>query len=116
MEQKTWAIERITEDNYTLFEDMIYWRQNGMERAPSREPVSEQVQKELRDLDDMLFHHDRLHQVQLLFLVQRQSVVQHQLRVFRVDFARFRDMVQLFAGQLAPALAHEPIAERHGIQ
>ena len=49
MEQKIWEIERITEDNYTLFEDMIYWRQNGMEREPSREPVSEQIQKELRD-------------------------------------------------------------------
>ncbi|MBR5284889.1 MAG: GNAT family N-acetyltransferase [Clostridia bacterium] len=49
MEQKIWEIERITEDNYTLFEDMIYWRQNGMEREPSREPVPEQIRKELRD-------------------------------------------------------------------
>ena len=49
MEQKAWVIERITEDNYPLFEDMIFWRQNGMEREPSCEPVSEQIQKELND-------------------------------------------------------------------
>lgn len=49
MKQKAWVIERVTTDNYMLFEDMVYWRQNGVRREPSREPVSEQIQKELND-------------------------------------------------------------------
>lgn len=43
----TYAIERINESFYPLFEDMVFWRENGCERAPSASAVLEDVQKEL---------------------------------------------------------------------
>ena len=49
MEQKTWTIDRVTADRYSLFEDMIFWRQTGTERAPSDGTVSAEIKKELAD-------------------------------------------------------------------
>ena len=40
-------IERIDINNYSLFDDMVFWRENGFEREPSKTPVSEQMKKEL---------------------------------------------------------------------
>ena len=42
-----YIIERIDTNNYALFDDMVFWRENGFERAPSRASVSEQMKKEL---------------------------------------------------------------------
>ena len=42
-----YTIEKIDVSNYSQFDDMVFWRQNGVERAPSQTPVSEQMQKEL---------------------------------------------------------------------
>lgn len=42
-------IVKIDEDNYSLFEDMVHWRMNEAERTPSKEPVSQDILKELRD-------------------------------------------------------------------
>lgn len=40
-------IEKIDVHNYSLFDDMVFWRENGFERAPSDTPVSEQMRKAL---------------------------------------------------------------------
>lgn len=40
-------IEKIVENNYFLFDDMVFWRENGFEREPLQAPVSEQIKKEL---------------------------------------------------------------------
>ena len=42
-------LERVGETTYPLFSDMLFWRENGCERAPSDEPVPEDVRAELRD-------------------------------------------------------------------
>ena len=42
-----YTIEKIDENNHSLFDDMVFWRENGYEREPSQEPVSEQIKKEL---------------------------------------------------------------------
>ena len=41
------TIERINEKNYSLFDDMIFWRQNGLEREPMPTPITEQAANEL---------------------------------------------------------------------
>lgn len=46
-----YTIEKIDENNHSLFEDMVFWRENGFEREPSQEPVSEQIKKELLNPD-----------------------------------------------------------------
>lgn len=40
-------IDRIDAANYSRFDDMVFWRQNGCEREPSQTPVSEQMKKAL---------------------------------------------------------------------
>lgn len=40
-------IDRIDLHNYSRFDDMVFWRQNGVEREPSRTPVSERMKREL---------------------------------------------------------------------
>ena len=42
-------IQKISPQNYSQFDDMVFWRENGFERAPSQQPVSEQMQKELNN-------------------------------------------------------------------
>ena len=42
-------IQKISPQNYSMFDDMVFWRENGFERAPSQQPVSEQMQKELNN-------------------------------------------------------------------
>ena len=42
-----YSIERISEHNYCAFDDMIYWRENGIEREPCVKPVSERMRNEL---------------------------------------------------------------------
>ena len=46
-----YTIEKIDENNHSLFDDMVFWRENGYEREPSQEPVSEQIKKELLNPD-----------------------------------------------------------------
>lgn len=41
------TIERIDSQNYPLFEDMVFWRENGFERKPLHRLVAEQIKKEL---------------------------------------------------------------------
>ncbi len=41
------TIERVDINNYSLFEDMIYWRENGIERSPAGTSISEQMESEL---------------------------------------------------------------------
>ena len=41
------TVEKVNINNYSLFEDMIYWRENGTERKPSDISISEQMKKEL---------------------------------------------------------------------
>ncbi|MCR5767676.1 MAG: GNAT family N-acetyltransferase [Lachnospiraceae bacterium] len=45
------SIVKIDADNYPLFDDMIFWRENGYERTPSGQPVSEQIKRELANPD-----------------------------------------------------------------
>lgn len=40
-------IYRINKNNYSLFDDMIFWRENGFERNPSSTSISEQIENEL---------------------------------------------------------------------
>ena len=42
-------IIRIDADNYPLFDDMVFWRENGFERAPVPAPVSAQMKKALEN-------------------------------------------------------------------
>ena len=46
-----YSIVKVDADNYPLFEDMIFWRENGYERTPVGEPVSEQIKRELANPD-----------------------------------------------------------------
>lgn len=46
-----YTIEKIDENNHSLFDDMVFWRENGYERESSQEPVSEQIKKELLNPD-----------------------------------------------------------------
>lgn len=40
-------IDRIDVNNYSMFDDMVFWRMNGFERAPAQLPVSERMKSEL---------------------------------------------------------------------
>lgn len=42
-----YSIEKIGLENYTRFDDMIYWRMNGEQRIPSCEPVNSSIKNEL---------------------------------------------------------------------
>lgn len=42
-----YTIEKIDASNHSLFDDMVFWRENGYEREPSQELVFEQIKKEL---------------------------------------------------------------------
>ena len=44
-----YTIEKITANNYCLFDDMVFWRINGFEREPSQIEISEQMKKELEN-------------------------------------------------------------------
>jgi len=46
-----YTIEKIDASNHSLFDDMVFWRENGYEREPTQEPVSEQIKKELLNPD-----------------------------------------------------------------
>ena len=46
-----YTIEKIDENNHSLFDDIVFWRENGYEREPSQKPVSEQIKKELLNPD-----------------------------------------------------------------
>ena len=46
-----YTIEKIDENNHSLFDDMVFWREHGYEREPSQEPVSNQIKKELLNPD-----------------------------------------------------------------
>jgi len=41
------SIERVDENNYFLFDDMVFWRENGFERELTERMPSEQIKKEL---------------------------------------------------------------------
>lgn len=42
-----YKIVKVEADNYSLFDDMIYWRTNGFERKPIKRKVHEDIIKEL---------------------------------------------------------------------
>ena len=42
-----YKIVKIDEENYLLFDDMIYWRINGNERIPLKEAVPQSIKNEL---------------------------------------------------------------------
>lgn len=44
-----YRIIRIDEKNYPFFDDMIYWRETGQERAPAHAPVPQTVGQELQN-------------------------------------------------------------------
>lgn len=48
-------IERVCVDNYSLFDDMIFLRENGTSREPSRAPVPEPTARELENPDLYLY-------------------------------------------------------------
>ena len=48
-------IIRITPDNYSRLEDLVFWRINGTERAPSTEQPSAAVTQALADADLALY-------------------------------------------------------------
>ena len=37
------VIDKITKDNYPLFDDMAFWRENGVEREPENASVSTKI-------------------------------------------------------------------------
>lgn len=41
------TIKRVDLNNYSLFEDMVYWRENGIERSSAGPSISEQMKNEL---------------------------------------------------------------------
>ncbi len=45
------TIEQINEANYSRFEDMVYWRENGVERKQCNSAVPEAVKSELSNGD-----------------------------------------------------------------
>lgn len=49
------AIQRVSANNYSLFDDMVFWRDNGFEREPSRDSVSEQIKKQLDNPDFYIY-------------------------------------------------------------
>ena len=42
-----YIIEKIDVNNYSLFDDMVFWREHGNEREPTQTAVSEQMKNEL---------------------------------------------------------------------
>lgn len=44
-----YRIERVGEQEYPLFDDMLFWRENGFERSPAVSSVSEEVLSELQN-------------------------------------------------------------------
>lgn len=44
-----YKIEKVEERNYSLFEDMLFWRENGSERKPSGSPVTQVIKQELEN-------------------------------------------------------------------
>ena len=44
-----YKIERVNETNYCRFEDMVFRREKGYDRAPSDTPISGNIKKELAD-------------------------------------------------------------------
>lgn len=48
-------IERIDESNYSEFEDMVYWRQNGVQRTPTSSSPSPRETEELKNPNLFLF-------------------------------------------------------------
>lgn len=48
-------IERIDETNYFEFEDMVFWRQNGVQRAPSASTPSPREAQELKNPNLFVF-------------------------------------------------------------
>ena len=42
-------IVKIDAENYSLFEDMVYWRMNNSQRLPSKESVSQSILSELNN-------------------------------------------------------------------
>ena len=48
-------IVKITEENYAQLEDLVFWRQNGRERAPTAQPPSPAVVQALADPDLALY-------------------------------------------------------------
>lgn len=44
-----YSIVKIEEENYSLFDDMVYWRMNGNERVTSKQIVSQNILNELRN-------------------------------------------------------------------
>lgn len=41
------SIVKVGSENYSMFDDMVYWRMNGKERIPSKEVVVQSILKEL---------------------------------------------------------------------
>lgn len=48
-------IERIDENNYILFDNMVFWRENGFEREVSPSSLSDQMIKELNRANFYVF-------------------------------------------------------------
>jgi ribosomal protein S18 acetylase RimI-like enzyme len=44
-----YSIVRVSSENYSLFDDMIYWRINGSERVPSKKSIPEDIINELNN-------------------------------------------------------------------
>jgi ribosomal protein S18 acetylase RimI-like enzyme len=49
------VIDKITKDNYPLFDDMVFWRENGVEREPKNTSVSTKIVKELSNPDLFIY-------------------------------------------------------------
>ena len=50
-----YKVVRIDSENYSLFDDMVYWRENGSERAPLKEAIPESILNELSNLDLFIY-------------------------------------------------------------
>ena len=43
------VLKRVTEENYSKFDDMVFWRTNGCECPPSDQPTPADIAKELKN-------------------------------------------------------------------
>ena len=46
-----YQIVRVKKENYPLFDDMVFWRENGFERICLKSSVSKRLKKELKNPD-----------------------------------------------------------------
>ena len=50
-----YKVVKIDAENYSLFDDMIYWRMNDIERVPLKEAIPQGILNELSNLNFFIY-------------------------------------------------------------